>query len=900
MQPPNTLPLDPLPPECPLRDALAAGLVREEGMPLLLPPIRGLGSELVGRWLYRDALARSPTWQPLLQLQPTLGWSNELAGRALDVVGTGWLQVGPGLRAPQIMALTARAARAGALLVVDDDGPPLDAPLAWVDRIRALDSQHAVAVDPGLASARRTLLARCRGGLPVLLVGPDGSGRRSLARWAHLQLGAGPLVVLGGQARASAERWALVEDLSGLDEDHRAALRQRLQPSTVALVAPGAQGVAPPRPTGSAFSAILGDSLALRQVLHQASMAAPRDLTTLILGEQGAGKEGLARALHEASGRTGPLITVDLSAIPEDLVASELFGYARGAFTGADRDRLGAFRAAHGGTLFLDEVGNLSDKNQAMLLGVLQEKKVRPLGNDRVYTVDVRVVAATNRDLHGMAERGAFKADLLARLSGVVLRLPPLRERREDILSLARTFLAQARGDKTLPDPWASPEVEAALLDHAWEDNIRGLQNVLRWAAAQTRPGQALQLEHLGEVGQKKGLAPTLVVAASTQDADLPGLERRLRAQLQAQALVVPDLAERGPSSLTAAILGQLGGRGIQPDALRRLLAHPWRGGLTRLLSDLAVLRANIAGEIDLEAVQTLLPDLVARDPGGLVLLMSPALGADGRITGFQRETGPVVLVGRGAGLPELEALAAEDPTGAQLARVAEIRRRAGDLPVSAWPLVQPKLSRGHLLVRRGAHGVEVHALPEVAVPVYARRLDTEQPLQAVHPNTPYLSGPAAEVVVATAPDAPALAQIFAFVDAATFQRLGPAALRRAHDTRAQATDVQPASEEAPELRVRRVWTLDPAEQALLHRVLLQFPGGEFQAWLKRTLAAEKHDPAATRLIANLVGNRSAQACGRLLAHNPAAAGALRAALDADALARLPGLVRTALEPDRG
>ena len=201
---------------------------------------------------------------------------------------------------------------------------------------------------------------------------------------------------------------------------------------------------------------LIGESPAIRRVLDAIDRAAPSAATVLILGESGTGKELVARRIHELSAvANGPFVTVNCSAIPDTLVESELFGHKKGAFTGADKDRAGKFRDADRGTLFLDEIGDMAVDAQAKLLRVLQEGEVEPLGGGKPVSVDVRVVAATHRDLKQRVEDGTFREDLFFRLKVVDLPMPPLRERAGDIVLLAQHFLADFGGGKLELSPEA-------------------------------------------------------------------------------------------------------------------------------------------------------------------------------------------------------------------------------------------------------------------------------------------------------------------------------------------------------------------------------------------------------------------------------------------------------------
>ena len=223
---------------------------------------------------------------------------------------------------------------------------------------------------------------------------------------------------------------------------------------------------------------IIGTSPALTSALYQIGVVAPTDSTVLILGETGTGKELAAQAVHTLSARrNAPFVTLNCAAIPAGLLESELFGHERGAFTGAVAQRIGRFEAANGGTLFLDEIGDMPLDLQVKLLRVLQEKEFERLGSTRSSRVNVRVVAATNRDLLQMIAEKSFRADLYYRLSVFPISFPPLRERREDIPTLVRHFAAKyaERMNKTLET--ISSETMEAMLAYDWPGNIRELQN---------------------------------------------------------------------------------------------------------------------------------------------------------------------------------------------------------------------------------------------------------------------------------------------------------------------------------------------------------------------------------------------------------------------------------------
>jgi DNA-binding NtrC family response regulator len=228
------------------------------------------------------------------------------------------------------------------------------------------------------------------------------------------------------------------------------------------------------------FEHIIGSSPPMRELFEQIRMVAPTRATVLLHGESGTGKELIANAIHQNSDRKrARFLPINCAAIPATLMESELFGHEKGAFTGADRAHPGKFEQAHGGTLFLDEIGELNLDLQAKLLRVLEERVVTRVGGTQAIPVDVRIITATNRDLSRMAAEGRFREDLLYRLKVVELRIPPLRERREDIPLLSHAFAAQIAREYGKPVKGLSPGVIRALQEYAWPGNVRELKNVM-------------------------------------------------------------------------------------------------------------------------------------------------------------------------------------------------------------------------------------------------------------------------------------------------------------------------------------------------------------------------------------------------------------------------------------
>jgi sigma-54 dependent transcriptional regulator len=274
-------------------------------------------------------------------------------------------------------------------------------------------------------------------------------------------------------------------------------------------------------------------------VQRQLQRLAPTEASVLIVGETGTGKELAARYIHENSRRQGPFIAINCAALSEHLVEAELFGHEAGAFTGAQQARAGWFEAANGGTLFLDEVGDMPAHLQVKLLRVLQERQVVRLGSRKPISVNVRLIAATNVELEAAVEARQFRRDLYYRLNVAAVRLPPLRERKGDILPLARHFLDTYRRESGFEQVNLSSDAEAALLAHDWPGNIRELENVIHYGLIMSVSGvleaQDLRLPKVASeyAGLKNG-DDSAVVAGDVFDAVGAGLRRLLQSDREA------------------------------------------------------------------------------------------------------------------------------------------------------------------------------------------------------------------------------------------------------------------------------------------------------------------------------------------------------------------------------
>ncbi len=296
------------------------------------------------------------------------------------------------------------------------------------------------------------------------------------------------------------------------------------------------------------FPGIIGESREMRSVLSQIGKVAPSDSNVLLLGESGTGKELVAQALHEHSGRKSkPFVKINCAAIPEGLLESELFGHEKGAFTGATARKKGKFEVADGGTVFLDEIGDMSQGTQAKILRVLQEREFERVGGNGILKCDVRLLAATNKDLEEMVENGLFREDLLYRLKVFSLVLPPLRQRREDIPLLADHFLSDRKQQgKELS---FSPESLRLMMAYSWPGNVRELQNAVERAAVMAE----------GSWIEPKNLPPEVYSSAvavfPTDGGDISGIDERL-GEIEKAMIVEALKSSSGVQVKAAALLG--------------------------------------------------------------------------------------------------------------------------------------------------------------------------------------------------------------------------------------------------------------------------------------------------------------------------------------------------------
>jgi two-component system nitrogen regulation response regulator GlnG len=340
-----------------------------------------------------------------------------------------------------------------------------------------------------------------------------------------------------------------------------------------ALAEPRGPRVAEPEPEGTDAIPLVGRSPAMQDIYRMLARLMQTDLTVMIAGESGTGKELVARALHDyGKRRNGPFVAVNMAAIPRDLIESELFGHERGAFTGAQARSAGRFEQAEGGTLFLDEIGDMPMEAQTRLLRVLQQGEYTTVGGRTPIRTDVRIVAATNKDLRQLIRQGLFREDLFFRLNVVPIRLPPLRERTDDIPDLVRHFLAQAEREG-LPQKTIEPSAIEAMQRYRWPGNVRELENLLRRLTAlypQERIIEAIVENEIGPMAEVDTVPPqTGDDLAGAMERHLiryfgehrnglppPGLYQRILREIEAPLIGAALGATRGNQIKAAELLG--------------------------------------------------------------------------------------------------------------------------------------------------------------------------------------------------------------------------------------------------------------------------------------------------------------------------------------------------------
>ena len=439
---------------------------------------------------------------------------------------------------PDHKGMTEQADKKTTVLVVDDDRL-LRRQLHWalVERHRVLEAEtRADAVE--LLRRERVDVCICDLHLPPDLRGIEEG--LAVVEAARGERPAVPVVVITGSNNKQAALEAIRRGAYGFfekpfDEEEvshivaQAARVRRLESEVLRLRSELTMF--------RGFGRFVGTSASLECMLKQARAVADTNATVLVTGENGTGKEVLARAIHEESARSErPFVAVSCAALPESLIESELFGHVKGAFTDAKTDRVGRFELADGGTLFLDEIGELTPGAQVKLLRVLQERKFERVGSNRTVEVDIRLIAASNRDLEHEVEGNNFRRDLFYRLNVVPLCLPPLRARRDDIPLLAAHFAAKAaeKHDRTTPE--LDPALIEALQEYDWPGNVRELENLVERLVVLTREPR-LGVEFLPEKMQRAVPADAPQAPASLDETTLEGATIALRRRMVIEAL---------------------------------------------------------------------------------------------------------------------------------------------------------------------------------------------------------------------------------------------------------------------------------------------------------------------------------------------------------------------------
>ncbi len=387
--------------------------------------------------------------------------------------------------------------------------------------------------------------------LDVMMPGMDGLATLQSLKATEAQL---PVIMLSGHGQAS----TIVEALQRGADNYVIKPGDSEQLGEIALKAALHQTIERRRleaevsefrrnATHDQAEALLWAGRAMQRIGTLVDRVADTDVTVLIRGESGVGKELVARAIHQRSGRReGPFVKVNCAALPDTLLESELFGYERGAFTGATSTRLGKFEHAMRGTLMLDEIGEMKSEMQSKLLHVLQDGEFNRLGGNQRISADVRVLAATNRDLEAMLRHGDFREDLYYRLKVIEITVPPLRERPDEIPQLARFFSARYARQYVLPEPELTPAILSALEAHPWPGNIRELENIIKRLVILQDDRQLLHDLHATPRGPQTAPRTADAAPAPSADTDEPGLtlpEVAARAALRAERdLLIPTL----------------------------------------------------------------------------------------------------------------------------------------------------------------------------------------------------------------------------------------------------------------------------------------------------------------------------------------------------------------------
>ncbi len=473
------------------------------------------------------------------------------------------------------------------ILVVDDD-----AAIRTVVREALRRAGYRVEVAASLAEQRAVMLRFSPQVLVTDVVLPDGNGLDHVPEVLRSNPGM-PVIVLSAQnTLATAVRATEQGAFEYLPKPFDLAELTRTVADALAIASNTSHL---PDETTTEELPLIGRSPAMQEVYRTIARVVANDLTVLVLGESGTGKELVARAIHDLGPRRKkPFVAINMAAIPRELIESDLFGHERGAFTGAAARAAGRFEQAQGGTLFLDEIGDMPFEAQTRLLRVLQEGEFTPVGSSRAIRTDVRIIAATHKDLPRLIADHAFREDLYYRLNVVPVRLPALRQRVEDIGELARHFLERAASDG-LPRKLLDPHAIERLTSHPWPGNVRELENLMRRLAALTReesitvsaidqqmdgtPAEAGPIASSGGMADAIELHLARYFSAFGRDLPPDGLFDRVLAEVERPLLKLTLAAVKGNQLKAAKLLGinrntlrkKLTERGIDPGDVRRM-----------------------------------------------------------------------------------------------------------------------------------------------------------------------------------------------------------------------------------------------------------------------------------------------------------------------------------------
>ncbi len=807
--------------------------LEESGVARIPSVAPSVAPRAVARWVWRVWAARTGSWCPLVHVEhegedvSSLEWANPIWSHSEGVE-----VASPGPR-------------------IELTSEPLGVSDAWGQRLMALDRWHGIASDPELAGARSVLLGGCARAQPVHLRGEDEWSKRELTMWAHALLDDRPMVDLSMGA-VEPGRWIYAPEVWSLSEGARQSLERAFESQRATLRRHPFERMGP-RPDVRAFDAMVGESVLFTEVLGRLVRLAPSALTLLLIGEPGVGKEAMARAAHELSGRRGPMVCVDVGALSPTLLESELFGHVKGAFTGADRARKGAFQQADGGTLFLDEVGNLEHGAQVKLLRALQERQVRPVGADALVDVDVRVITASNQDLEEMVARGEFRLDLLGRLNAATLRLPPLRDRGRDWERIARALLDVAH-DAT----WCTPEAHAILSAHTWQGNVRELVNVVRYAWVLSGEGP-IGPEHLGRLSPtERRKVP--IITTSSHELEPEDLAAEYMRSARACTVHVPGLSECGEVSRLHHVFERLRRpERLTQDALRELASHPWEGGFEALDDALARIESSGDDVVTLTGVHALCPELRrARPASPMRTILNPRVLGGGRVEGFRREVlASAMVLGRLSHVAELVHLAESE--GDRARGWLEVVRARAERP-ECVALHHPRLSRAHVLLTREPGGLTVYRFEQTGLPVEVRLPDEVRRLGA---GEEVGEGDWIELTFGSSGDGTLV--LLVCVDDAAERDWARA---RGKTSAPAPTWTRGAPGASRAMGSVAMWTLDPVEVEALLDMMTGFTSGSFKRHMLEAARGCEDRPELDRLRGFLLkAPRFAQYVTRLFEH---------------------------------